>query len=131
MVIATHQIHNVLKVYSRQLKNNSLLGKEKETLGEQNFTDRINISLEGKRQAILNKVASDIVEKITRIDSDDKSLNEGKDNINKDIKVEENQQFVFNIIDNKDQKKKTALSLENSNLFAKRVEDLYTEREII
>lgn len=61
MVISTYQINNVLRVYGDQLRHNRLLGKE-----NGRSPDKIDISSETKRKAIVDKIASDIVERITQ-----------------------------------------------------------------
>ncbi|UCG66829.1 MAG: hypothetical protein JSW12_07440 [Deltaproteobacteria bacterium] len=64
MVISTYQVNNVLRVYGDQLRHNRLSGKEKG--GDTCSPDKINISSEAKRKAIIDKIASDIVDRITR-----------------------------------------------------------------
>jgi hypothetical protein len=54
----------VLRVYGDQLRHNRLSSKEKS--GDTCSPDKINISSEAKRKAIIDKIASDIVDKITR-----------------------------------------------------------------
>ena len=64
MVISTYQVNNVLRVYGDQLRHNRLSSEEKR--GDTCSPDKINISSEAKRKAIIDKIASDIVDKITR-----------------------------------------------------------------
>ncbi|MBW1675214.1 MAG: hypothetical protein JRJ79_01110 [Deltaproteobacteria bacterium] len=64
MVISTYQVNNVLRVYGDQLRQNRLSSKEK--IGDTRSPDKIDISSEAKRKAIIDKIASDIVDKITR-----------------------------------------------------------------
>ena len=64
MVISTYQVNNVLRVYGEQLRHNRLSGKEKG--GDARLPDKIDISSEAKRKAIVDKIASDIVDRITQ-----------------------------------------------------------------
>ena len=64
MVISTYQVNNVLRVYGEQLRQNRLSGKEKD--GDVRSPDKIDISSEAKRKAIVDKIASDIVNRITQ-----------------------------------------------------------------
>jgi hypothetical protein len=64
MVISTYQVNNVLRVYGDQLRQNRLSGKEKG--GDVRSPDKIDISSEAKRKAIIDKIASDIVARITQ-----------------------------------------------------------------
>lgn len=64
MQIPSYQIQNVLKVYSRQFSQGKLLGKNKFSDANKVSADSVSISSEGKRQAIIDKVASNIVDKI-------------------------------------------------------------------
>ena len=64
MVISTYQVNNVLRVYGDQLRHNRLSSRQKS--GDTRSPDKINISSEAKRKAIVDKIASDIVDKITR-----------------------------------------------------------------
>ena len=64
MIISTYQVNNVLRVYGDQLRQNRLSSEE--SSGDTRSPDKINISSEAKRKAIIDKIASDIVDKITR-----------------------------------------------------------------
>ena len=64
MVISTYHINNVLRVYGDQLRHNRVSGR----LKSQNARspDKIQISTEAKRKAIVDKIASKIVDRITQ-----------------------------------------------------------------
>jgi len=64
MVISTYQVNNVLRVYGEQLRQNRLMDKGKD--GDARSPDKIDISSEAKRKAIVDKIASDIVDRITQ-----------------------------------------------------------------
>ena len=58
MVISTYRVNNVLRVYGDQLRQSRLSSKEKS--GDIRSPDKINISSEAKRKAIIDKIASSI-----------------------------------------------------------------------
>jgi hypothetical protein len=64
MVISTYQVNNVLRVYGEQLRQNRLADNEKG--GDARSPDKIDISSDAKRKAIVDKIASDIVDRITQ-----------------------------------------------------------------
>ncbi|UCH00554.1 MAG: hypothetical protein JSU78_00835 [Deltaproteobacteria bacterium] len=64
MVITPYQINNVLRVYGTQLRQNRALNRLKDS--NTRIPDRISISADAKRQAIVGKIASDIVDKISQ-----------------------------------------------------------------
>ena len=70
MQIPAYQIHNVLKAYSRQVSQNKLNSATRANAGN-TAIDKISISAEGKKQGVIDKVATDIVQKITQ---DEKNL---------------------------------------------------------
>ena len=124
MHIAAYQIHNILKVYSKKLTQGRLLNRQGTSDTE---------STEDKRQAVVDKVASDIVDRITKQglqkeDSESVSQNKaeikntasgGADNNNTD--------FIFNVIDQNNEKTTNSMSVENPDFLAKRLEQLAKE----
>jgi hypothetical protein len=65
MHIPSYQIQNVLKVYSKQLSQQKFLAKNKTLAQNTPSADNVTISSKGKRQAIIDKVATNIIDKIT------------------------------------------------------------------
>ena len=63
MVISAYQVNNVLRVYGDQLRQNRTLNRPKAK--DAGTPDKINISSEAKRQAIIDKISETIVERIT------------------------------------------------------------------
>lgn len=129
MFVPSYQMHNVLNVYSKQLRQN-MVSEGENKMPEKPQSDRINISPEGKRQATIEKVSKDIVDKISRYGT----LNETRQqiteypNINSDNgnlpDKTENKTFVFNAIDSINQKSKTTLSVDDSSFLIQRLEQL-------
>jgi hypothetical protein len=64
MQIPSYQIQNVLKVYSRQLSQGKILSRNKFGSTNKVSADSVTISSEGKRKAIIDKVAANIVDRI-------------------------------------------------------------------
>ena len=129
MFVPSYQMHNVLNVYSKQLRQN-MVSEGNNKMPEKPQSDRINISPGGKRQATIEKVSKDIIDKISRYDT----LNETRqqiteyNNINSDNgdlpDKTENKTFVFNAIDSINQKSKTTLSVDDSSFLIQRLEQL-------
>lgn len=129
MDIPSYQIHNVLKVYSRQVSQTKMIERNK-SLGKDSSSDKINLSAEGKRKAIIEKVASDIVERITNFgpqnDVDQEIVNQLKQELGKDIdfRQKSDHQFVFNVMDENNNKVKTTLSVEDTHFVIQRLDQL-------
>jgi hypothetical protein len=65
MYIRNYQIHNVLNVYRKQLSHGPGGNGSKSPSGA-NSKDRINISADGQRQSIMDKISTEIVERISQ-----------------------------------------------------------------
>ncbi len=139
MQIPSHQIHNVLKVYSKQLSQTRVIERQK-ALGKSANSDKINISAEGKRQAIIEKVATDIVERITNSGPKDEIeqeiINKLEGEIGQSIDFKANQgenggyqnnEFTFNLIDGDNEKTTTTLHVNDTSFLIKRLEQLAKE----
>jgi len=129
MQIPSYQIQNVLKVYSRQLSQGKILSKNKFANTGKISADSVTISSEGKRQAIIDKVASNIVDRI--ITEGPKEKNEAK--ITSQIEKEfgkkinftkDKNQFTYTKIDENNQKITHTLSVEDSKFIVKRMTEL-------
>ncbi|MCD4721535.1 MAG: hypothetical protein K8S13_16985 [Desulfobacula sp.] len=129
MQIPSYQIQNVLKVYSRQLSQGKRLNRNKFSSPDKTSADSVTISSEGKRQAIIDKVATNIVDKI--ITEGPKEKNEAKitDQIQKELGKKINftknkNQFTYTAIDENNQKITHTLSVEDSKFIVKRMTEL-------
>lgn len=65
MVISLYQVNKVLRVYGEQLRQSRISSNRSKNITTRS-PDRISISTEAKREVIINKVTSDIVNKITQ-----------------------------------------------------------------
>ena len=132
MFVPSYQMHNVLNVYSKQLRDNMTSGNRK-NLSEKLPADQVCLTPEGKRQATLEKVSKDILEKITRFGTrngaDQQPAERAKEGIKKETPAGDTEEatFVFNVIDTINQKQRNTLSVEDSSFLIKRLEQLSKE----
>jgi hypothetical protein len=121
----------VLKVYGKQLSQTRVIERKK-TLDSQSAEDKINISAVGKRQAIIDKVASDIVDRITKSGPQDQVDREIIDKLEDELGApiefkKENNEFVFNVITKNNEKTTTALQVDDPDYLISRLEKLAKE----
>ena len=132
MYVPSYQMHNVLNVYSKQLRQNVSSARDYRAL-ESKLTDQVNLSLEGKRQATMEKVSKDILSKITRFgtltETRQRNTADDKTMPHNEVQTDEKQKstFVFNAIDSINQKITNTLSVEDSGFLIQRLEQ--TARE--
>jgi hypothetical protein len=132
MFVPAYQIHNVLKVYTRQLSR-PMDGAGDSAGGGKPPIGKINISDEGKRQAVIDKVAADIVERISRFESlaADAPTAQGDPppagNLPRPAPRQKSAQFTFNVIDGSNQKKTCNLPVNDSSFLSRRLEELMRE----
>ena len=132
MFIPSYQMHNVLNVYSKQLRHNIASGN-KNNLSEKMPADQISLTPEAKREAMIEKVSKDILEKITRFGTrngtDPEPAERAKEGVEKETAVDDMKEttFVFNVIDTINQKRRNTLSVEDSSFIIKRLEQLSKE----
>ena len=133
MQIPSYQMHNVLKVYSRQLSENKHQHQTRSASRRAGEGDRITISSEGKRKAVIDKVAADVVERITRYgpreDVDHEVLKRLRNEAGPEAETSEADtgQFLFNVIGIDDRKQTSSLPLEASDFLTQRLEELAKE----
>ncbi|HBN26789.1 MAG TPA: hypothetical protein DD405_04905, partial [Desulfobacteraceae bacterium] len=76
-------MHNVLNVYARQLRQNTKVNNPSNKPQTSNSAyDKVNISADGKRRSIIEKVAHDISKRISSFNPESESI----DNEQKKIK---------------------------------------------
>ena len=132
MFVPSYQMHNVLNVFSKQLRNNMIPGDKKNKF-EKLPADQVSLTPESKRQATIEKVSNDIIERITRLGSHTRSDQEpserAKEGVEKKTAAGDAKEttFVFNVIDTINQKTRNTLSVENSSFLIKRLEQLSKE----
>ena len=132
MFVPSYQMHNVLNVYSRQLRHN-MASANKKSLSEKLPSDQVSLTPEGKRQATIERVSKDILEKISRLGSrngvDQQPMERAKDGVEKETTADDGKEttFEFNVIDTINEKRRNTLSVEDSSFLIKRLEQLSKE----
>ena len=128
MQIPSYQIQNVLKVYSKQLSQGKILNRK---FGAANkvSADSVSISSEGKRQAIIEKVATNIVDRIITEGPKEKNDEHITDQIEKELgkKIDFTKgknQFTYTSVDKDNNKVTQTLSVEDSKFVVKRMTEL-------
>ena len=116
MQIPSYQIENVLKIYSRQLSQGKILSKNKFANANQISADSITTSPEGKRQAIIDKVALNIVNRIITEGPKEKTEEKVTKQIEKELGkkinfTKEKNQFTYTKIDENNKKTIHTLSV--------------------
>jgi hypothetical protein len=120
MFVSSYQIRNVLNVYSKQLSQDKSARKEKTTTNRP-LADQIDLSTEGKRRAMIERVADDILNKIINYGTNGKIKGNPGEPPRERIKKQtesvskKETEFVFNFIDDLNRKTKTALSVKDTN----------------
>ena len=117
MYIQSYQIHNVLNVYRRQLSQtrSDQVGQSDPT---RSAPDPVTISTEGKSQSIMEKVADNVIKKITTLapGSDfERELSAQVNSRNEQIEfTAKDQSFVFNTIGGNNQKETRSIAVDDS-----------------
>ncbi len=121
MHIPAYQIHNVLNTYSLQLFK---AGTVSQYADSDSYPSVSRMSLETRRTAVIDKVASEIVQRITRLDTlaaryivPSPVPADRTDAPRTEIR---NKRFVFNTLDIHNIKTSRTLSIEDSIFFIKR-----------
>ena len=117
MYIQSYQIHNVLNVYRRQLSQvNSDPVRQPRHIDS--GSDSVRISTEGKSQSIMEKVADNVIKKITTLEPGSGFARElsaqmaaNEDHLRLNTK---NQNFVFNTIGGDNQKTTRSIAVGDS-----------------
>jgi len=129
MHVPSYQMHNVINVYSKQLRQ--AMGSEgKGKMPEIRQSNRINLSPEEIRQAMIEKVSKDILDKISSFGLPSESGQRKTEyaNINPDSGAlpskTEKKAFVFNAIDSINQKSTNTLSVDDSSFLIQRLDQL-------
>jgi len=126
MQIPLYQIQNILKVYSRQLSLGNI--ENKNNLFD-HYVDHMDTSSEGKRQAVITKVVSNILNRIITEKPKKKKKKEITCSIEK--KPEEKiafpknkNQFTYTMIDENNQRTIHTLPVEDSKFIVNRMIEL-------
>lgn len=131
MVITPYQINNVLRVYGTQLRQNNRVSARSKN-NDTRSPDRISISAEAKRKAIVNKITSNIIDKITQYgphDSVEKEVFkklEDEYGANLAVTRKSPNDLIFKVIDESGETI-NSLSIEDSKLIRYKLEEITKE----
>ena len=137
MHISNYQMHNVLNVYTKQLSQTGSAKKSK-TEFRKTLTDQIDLSPEGKRKSMIEKVSDQILNKISELgnkvaaDSYDRNNLEDQSAPAAGPEKSNGNEFVFNVIDKVNHKKTTTYSTTDINFLMNSIEQLakkFVEKE--
>jgi hypothetical protein len=127
MVISPYQVNNVLRVYGDQLRQPRVSSRPKN--GDTRLPDKISISTEAKRKAIIDKVASNIIERITQHgpheDVEKEVFQKLKDEYGANLAVAKEGQndLIFKVIDENGETM-NSLSIEDSQFLQYKLEEI-------
>lgn len=130
MVISTYQVNNILRVYGDQLRHNRTSSKSKD--GNIPQSDKISISAEAKRRAVIDKISSDIIEKITQYGPHDNIEEEVfkklENEYGANLAITENTpaDLIFKVIDENGETM-NSLSVEDSKFLKHKLEEITKE----
>ena len=130
MSLSVYQVNNVLRVYKDQLRQGKTMNR---SLDQRKPTpDKITISSEARRKSLVDKIASDIAQRITQNDSQDsleqeviKQL-EDEFNTQLDVSRDGSTDLVFKTIDESGETI-NSLSIEDSKFLAHKLHDIARE----
>lgn len=131
MQIPSYQIQNVLKVYSKQLTQGKLLAKSQAAGREgPSSADSVTISAKGKRQAIIDKVATNIVNRIITEGPNENLEEKIAAQIEKEVGKKINfakssgNKFTYTHVNENNEKVTKTLSVEDSEFIMKRMTEI-------
>ena len=130
MYVPSYQMHNVLKVYSKQLKQKMVTKPKKKVAPSKPQVSRAKLATEGRRRTAIEKVSKDILKKISRYGTLKAERQRNTEHVKESSNGEtaanttENKIFVFNKIDAIDQKSRNTLSVNDSSFLIKKLEQL-------
>lgn len=131
MTISTYQVHNVLRAYGKQLKQLSQSRRLPHNKGvrEPNRGDRISISAQARRKAVIDKVTSDIVNRIIHEGPGDNMelevFKQLEDEYGNSLSVKKgDSELVFKVIDKEKGEVTETLSIDDSKFLKNRLEEI-------
>jgi hypothetical protein len=132
MGVSTYHIHNVLRTYSKKLSKIRQWSTKK-GVGEPKAKDWIRISARTRRKAVIDKVSSDIVNRIIRKSprNDDKpgvSRQSQDENGNGHSLKKEDSKLIYQIIDKEKGKVTKTFNIEDSEFLTDRPEEITESR---
>lgn len=130
MVVSAYQINNVIRVYGDQIRHGRAASRMK--MQDQQTNDRLTLSSEAKRQYIVDKIASDIVNRITQYGPNEDVEKEVFEKLESEyggqlaLEGQESKRFVFKEI-GEDGETISSLSSEKNDLLNQRLMEISKE----
>jgi hypothetical protein len=128
MAISTYQVHNVLRAYGKHLSQSRRVSHNK-GLERPMRSDRINISAEARRKAVIEKVTSDIINRILHEgpgnDMEQEVFKQLQDEYGNSLSVKKgDSDLVFKVIDKEKGEVTKTLSIKDSKFLKDRLEEI-------
>ena len=129
MHISSYHVHNVLRAYGKQLSLGKRGIRAKNTMPS-NQADSITISAEARRKAVIEKVASDIVDRVVQSGPRDSIEHEALQELESEYgsrlipDEDESTELVFKVIDRQKGEEIKKLSIEDSKALKTRLEEI-------
>lgn len=127
MHIQSYQIHNVLNVYRRQLSQGKT-NQVSDNMANGTKADSVTISSKSNNQAVMEKVAANVLKKITNVDP---ASSFGQEMLKETQPMDQNlrmiakeNEFVFNTIAENNQKETRSIAVDNSQVLMSRLDEL-------
>ena len=130
MVISAYQINNVLRVYGDQLRQGRMSARPKSV--DQRSPDTINISATARRKSIIDKIADNIVDRISRYGPNDDIEKEVFQKLENQfgsqlsVNPENSAELIFKEIDDNGETVRS-LSIDDSNFLSQKLKEITKE----
>lgn len=130
MVISTYQVNNFLRVYGNQLRQTKAASRNRSNPTV--TPDRVSISAGGKRKVIIDQVASQIVDRITKNGPNNEVEKQVFQQLENEygaplsIEPEESNELLFKVIDEENESIR-ALSVEDSEILSHKLKAITKE----
>jgi len=125
MHIQSYQIHNVLNVYRRQLSQGKIVSSRYSPMPT-SPRDSVTLSNEGKNQAIMEKVAARVIEKITNVTAEPEATLPVQNDrpAQSRFRPQQENAFTFNTIVENNQKETRSIAIGNIKVLMSRLDEL-------
>ena len=128
MAVTTHHVHNILRAYSKQLSQCNGI-EDKPGIDGQNPSDQAVISVKARRKAVIEKVTSDIVDRIIHqappTDTDGETSKRGQNRTQKSLPVsKDDSELIFKVIDKEKGEVTKTMSIGDSEFLKDELEEI-------
>jgi hypothetical protein len=128
MAVTTHHVHNILRTYSKQLSQGNGIAVKREIAG-QYPSDQATTSVKARRKAVIEKVTSDIVDRIIHqappTDTDEEILGRDQNRSEKSHPgSEDGSEFIFRVIDKEQGEIMRTMSIRDSKFLKDELKEI-------